>query len=331
MTPRSLRFEARSWLFAMLMSLLYGAGNIQHGLADDFIIAPHLSIGPTGTIYPFLIKELGLSSTNIPTMRYQQVYMSSLFTNASAGSIYVTTLTFYGDSVDPPSNGWTVPSMQINLSTTTNTADNLSSVFAENVGPDDTIVLDRASYALLQVIRFSRPFRYSPPLGNLLLDVRIFDGSDSPFPVSNPFPKMQALNSPSDEVSRLWSTNVMAAAATCSDTAGLKTVIELSPIPSLRAYTSYFGTTTNWVAIEWPTQPTTFVLQRSTSVAANAQWKTVSNAGVFSNATYQRYYFPADSAGAAAFYRLIWPSGLALTRSSGEPKTPASKIDESTR
>jgi hypothetical protein len=267
-------------------------------------------------------------------MRYQQVYNSSLFTNASYGSIYVTTLGFGSEYPGPPPLDWIVPSMQINLSTTSKTADNLSLVFAENVGMDDTIVLTPTSYYFpgnSDTILFNRPFRYTPPLGNLLLDVRIFDGSGDPFPPSDPFPQMQAFNSPTDEVSRVWSTNVNATVASGGDTIGLETLIQLSPIPSLRAYTSYFGTTTNWVAIEWPTQPTTFVLQRSVSVATNPSWQTVSSAGVFSNASFQRYYFPAASAGAAGFYRLVWPSGHGLTRTATAPKAATSNVDESVR
>jgi hypothetical protein len=309
------------------------AGLTYRSCADDFIQAPQPWPFQTGTIFPFLIKETTAYTTNIPTMRYQQVYNSSLFTSASSASIYVSTLAF--GSKDPPQAlDWVVPSMQINLSTTSNTADHLSLVFAENVGSDDTVVLDRTSHIFLandQSILLKRPFRFNPPLGNLLLDVRIFDGSGQPFPPSDPAPQMAAYTSPTDACSRVWSTNVVAPTATGSDSISLWTLIELSPVPSLLAYTSYFGTTTNWVAIEWPTQPTTFVLQRSASIAANAQWQTVSNAGVFSNASFQRYYFPAASAGAGSFYRLVWPSGQALTRITAAPEAAISNIDESIR
>src|ERR1051325_2437582 len=211
--------------------------------ADAFIIGPTPppgSIGgPTevGTIYPFLIKQLDLHPTAPkPTMRYQQVYNSSLFTNLDPSLIYVSTLTFFPHVTEPPICGWTVPQMQVNLSTTMKDADSLSLVFDENVGADDTIVFGPRSYDFpgdRQLILFNKPFRYNPFLGNLLVDVRIFDGS-GPFCKMNPFPNMMAYNSPTDEVSRVWATNVTAASASGSDTIGLDTVIELSPLPSLQ-------------------------------------------------------------------------------------------------
>lgn len=326
----------RPWLL-----ILFLGATSQLCRGDDLIIAPHQGPTGTGTIFPFLIKETCPYCTNKPTMRYQQVYNSSLFTNASHGSIYVTTLTFYGASAASPSVDWIVPSMQINLSTTSKTADNLSMVFAENVGPDDTMVLAPTSYYFPDspdVILFNRPFRYTPPLGNLLLDVRIFDGSGDPFPPPDPFPQMQAYSSPTDECSRVWSTNVTAVTASGGDTIGLDTLIELSPIPSLQAQyvTNYEGTHTNMIIISWPSVPTNFVLQTSREIATAALWKTATN-HVFGAAgpNYLGYdwsiVIPASSAGAAAFYRLVWPNGYALTTTVTVPKPAAPKVDESTR
>ncbi|MCH7805431.1 MAG: hypothetical protein IH937_15290, partial [Acidobacteria bacterium] len=77
----------------------------------------------------------------------------------------------------------TLNDIQINLSTTTMTADNLSATFADNVGADETIVLNRGSLDLSSagangtfdiVVHFDTPFFYDPALGNLLLDVRNF-------------------------------------------------------------------------------------------------------------------------------------------------------------
>src|SRR5258708_5146034 len=116
----------RQWLLILLLGV---AGQECRG--DDFFTGPTAPPGPvggptwTGTILPFLIKETCLFCTNKPTMRYQQVYNSSLFTNGSLGSVYVTTMTFYGDYTNHSTVGWTIPSMQINLSTTSKTADNL--------------------------------------------------------------------------------------------------------------------------------------------------------------------------------------------------------------
>jgi hypothetical protein len=267
-------------------------------------------------------------------MRYQQVYNSSLFSNASPGSIYVTTLTFYGDFVNPPSYGWIVPSMQINLSTTSKTADNLSMVFADNVGSDDTMVLAPTSYTFpgAVTIVFNRPFRYAPPLGNLLLDVRVFDGSGQPFPPEDPFPQMQALTSPTDEVSRVWSTNVMSATASGRDTIGLETLIELSPIPSLQARFLPFvcmGCNTNVIRISWPSYPTNFVLQTTRQLGSNASWGPATNQ-IFESGG-RSIEIPAASAGAQSFYRLVWQAGAAKTQTVSVPGTPATATNQTTR
>src|SRR5438445_8006219 len=85
--------------------------------SDSFVLAPTPS-GPVGnpydtsTVAPFLIWEIGWTS-----MRYQQVYNSSSFTNVDPSLIYITTITFFQDNSKIRFAPWTVD-MQINLSTT---------------------------------------------------------------------------------------------------------------------------------------------------------------------------------------------------------------------
>ena len=62
---------------------LLAAGEAARAQADAFILAPTAHGLPVGTIYPFLIKQTGLSSSPFYTMRWQQVFNSSLFTNVS--------------------------------------------------------------------------------------------------------------------------------------------------------------------------------------------------------------------------------------------------------
>jgi hypothetical protein len=247
-------------------------------------------------------------------MRYQQVYDRSLFTNVSPNLIYVTTLQFFTDPTQTkPIASWTVPSMQINLSTTAKGPGDLSPVFSENVGPDDVVVFGPASQnfpgslTYHQFIQFSRPFTYNPSWGSLLVDVRIFNGSGPPDPL-NINPLLQAYNSPTDQVSRVWATNVAATTASGTDTIGLFTGIQFSPIPSLRVFT-FTNAGTNYIEVDWPTEPMTFHLQQSSQLGKNAMWGLPTNVGgVFvSNQVNQRYYFPASSPGAGAYYRLIWP------------------------
>jgi hypothetical protein len=311
-----MRHLLRTCAFVSLL-LIFGA---QRSRPDDFVLAPWPGPTRTATIYPFLIRVTASNgSTNIPTIRYQQVYSALAFTNVQTSSIYATTMTFRtADLVFYA----TVPSVQINLSTTPKAVDGLSSVFSENVGPDDSVVLGPESYdfgvpgsqggtnePILAV--FERPFRYNPLLGNLLLDVRIFDGRGYNDP-DEFFPALRAYSSPTDWVSRVWATNVSATVADVNDSVGLSTVIQLSPIPSLQSqfYPVYETTRTNIIVISWPSQPSTFVLQRSPILGSNASWQNATNQIFGTPASGQRWIeLRASSAGSAGFYRLVWPSG----------------------
>ena len=80
------------------------------------------------TLIPSTSAAYGLSN-----WRYQQVYDTSQFGAVPAGGAYITALAFRVDA------GWsafaaTLPSVQINLSTTLKAPDGLSTTFANNVG-----------------------------------------------------------------------------------------------------------------------------------------------------------------------------------------------------
>jgi len=279
-------------------------------LADAFVGAPTRAPvgGPadTSSVFPFLVKQMLLSS-----MRYQQIYAASSFTNVPKECTYITTLTFLGDDFQTYAPRWTVTNMQINLSTTVRTVDNLSTNFVENVGADDTVVFGPSSHEFFNVVQrnvylilLDRPFRYNPADGNLLLDIRIFNGSG---PLDLDFPTMDAQNSSTDGVSVVYATNVAATAATTVSTAGLFTVIQFSAIPSLVIYTT--GTTntpTDYIVIDWPSQPSVFRLQKSSKLGTDAIWQTVTST------TGPRYFFPVESAGSAGFFRLVWESSQAV-------------------
>jgi hypothetical protein len=120
--------------------------------------------------------------------RYQQVFAASQFSGIVQGGGWINGMILRsdgGESLGGP--GYSIQSLQINFSTTSKLPDSLSSTFADNVGPDDTIVFgpaNRGAGALyetgsspqpfyeLQAIRFSTPFFYDPLQGNLLLDIR---------------------------------------------------------------------------------------------------------------------------------------------------------------
>ena len=240
-----------------------------------------------------------------PGGRYQQVYDASLFTNLDRSLIYLTSLQF---------SVWTnlaaaEANIQINLSTCARAVDGLSLTFADNVGTNDTKVYGPATIYINgpQVIYFTKPFRYDPSRGNLLVDIRVFSVGNPQPPLD--YPSLWGANVSTDAVSRVWGTNVTATVAMTSDTMGPYLLLQFSPIPSLLLYSSYFGTPTNFVAIEWPTQPSVFQLQNSLLLGGGQNWQPASGGVLFSNYVFQRYYFPANTAGPRKFYRLVWPGG----------------------
>ena len=139
--------------------------------------------GESNLCFPF---DLGDYSFN--SQRYQQVYADSEFRDF-VGPVRITAIAFRPDSQWGNSFAGLLPKIQINLSTTAAVPGRLSPVFLENVGPDDTIVFT-GPLALSSNftgpaggpkdfdirIELKTPFLYDPKAGNLLMDVRNFEG-----------------------------------------------------------------------------------------------------------------------------------------------------------
>jgi hypothetical protein len=129
----------------------------------------------------------------IPSMRYQQVFQSSEF-SAFGGPALITQIAFRPDAVFGNAFSSFLPSVRIDISTTSAAPDTLSSTFASNVGADDRTVYSGSlplSSAFTGfaggpktfdiVINLATPFFYNPAAGNLLLDVRNFGGGSTTF------------------------------------------------------------------------------------------------------------------------------------------------------
>ncbi|HQR05516.1 MAG TPA: PEP-CTERM sorting domain-containing protein [Gemmatales bacterium] len=151
---------------------------------------------------PFNISDFGRTS-----QRVQQVYASSQF-SSFGGPALITAISFRTDITFGSAFSTTLPSMQINLSTTSALPDGLSSTFASNVGSDDSMVYNGAltlsstntggpPHNFDIVITLQTPFLYDPALGNLLMDVRNFGAGTTT--------QFDAENTLGDSVSRLYS------------------------------------------------------------------------------------------------------------------------------
>ncbi|BAZ52788.1 hypothetical protein NIES4103_54530 [Nostoc sp. NIES-4103] len=205
------------------------------GLAQAAIIVPNGLEATEGNInngWPFGLGFQG---------RYQQVYSASEFASLSVPQL-ISQITFRPDSDFGNQGAFssTLSNILINLSTTTSTPDNLSSIFANNVGADNVTVYSGS--LLLEsadegpdagpknfdiVINLQNPFLYDPTKGNLLLDVKNFAGGNTiQFDAQG---NLDIING--DSVSRQWSFDPNFATANGQDTIGLVTKFTFKSVP----------------------------------------------------------------------------------------------------
>jgi hypothetical protein len=166
--------------------------------------------GDAGNLFPLFSDK---------PMRYQQVFDAGQFSRLTPGGGLINRIAFRGHGPGTPFTG-TVPQLQVNLSTTSKSPDNLSSTFAENVGPDDTQVFSGPLQTAVTftgnptnfevVINFTTPFNYDPAKGNLLLDVRNAQGGVEVPPLDQ---ELDGTNATGDSVSRVYNYGNVAATA----------------------------------------------------------------------------------------------------------------------
>jgi hypothetical protein len=147
-------------------------------------------------------------------IRYQQVYDHSQFAGFAAGGEYITQIAF---RVHSPGIAFSasIGTLQVNLSTTPKAPEALSATFADNIGPDDTVVFPAASVdfstsvsgpadgpqAFDLVLTFATPFHYDPAQGNLLVDIRNSTGATHD-PANDQ--QIDAVSSGGDSTSRVY-------------------------------------------------------------------------------------------------------------------------------
>jgi hypothetical protein len=126
--------------------------------------------------------------------------------------------------------------VQIDFSTTTRNPDDLSTTYASNVGPDETIVYSGPlaigagpSTDFLIHIHFQAAFLYDPRAGNLLMDVRNFMAAPPPrFP---PNAAIYAWNIAGDTTSTVYGYDVNSPTASFLTTKGLAAGFTYTPVP----------------------------------------------------------------------------------------------------
>jgi hypothetical protein len=169
--------------------------------------------------------------------RYQQVYGASDFAALTpSGGGFLIEIQFRMDSVFGFGFSEVAHDLQVNFSTTARGPDQLSAVFSENIGPDETTGFraDQFRFSATPTtispqpfsitIGLTQPFFYDPAQGNLLLDMR----SSSPFIPT--IPHFDAWNRPGDSVSRAVGLYNSDSARTI-DTAGIVTEFSFRAVP----------------------------------------------------------------------------------------------------
>ncbi len=286
--------------YQWLSFLIYSVALRTHGQDAILVVVPDDSASQDANSQspvPFIARSV----------RYQQAYDASQFQAISGSDLnWITGIYFRADATT--GFGVDLPSVQVNLSTTQRGPDTLSTVFADNVGLDDITVFgpgrlqtsavggNPAPFVFL--LDLSTPFVYDPQAGNLLLDIRIFQGNTNLF--LNPL--LDGWDRTNDSVSRVYWGGVNASTGAV-DSFGLATLFVLQPVPMLRILQE-----SNSVVIAWPIQPNVFVLQSTAELGPQSNWQQVTNETVEFPPS-RRLTLPRDSIGATKFFRLIWESG----------------------
>jgi len=159
----------------------------------DQIVAPSgqvLTEGTSANVHPFGMDSTDpLNNSPLVSQRYQRARSASAFSGLG-GPVTIEGISFRPNAEYGSDFPTTLSDIQISPSTTSRALDELTAVFADNVGSDETIIVGRGSLALSSA--FSGPidapkdidiyiglhtaFVYDPGVRNLLLDVSNYAG-----------------------------------------------------------------------------------------------------------------------------------------------------------
>jgi hypothetical protein len=227
-----MKLESCHRLGLLLFSLLLMNG--QTSLAEERAISVY---GP-----PQAITVHNGNSSSAPfdgPGRFQQVYDASIFSvRLPPNPGWIRQLVFHIDPGFGRNIFTTIWDVQLNLSTTLRSPDSLSSVFDENVGQDNTMVLNDSvlvSAGPGTSVLFDLPdhrFFYDPARGNLLVDFRIYRGVESVPPSVYGAILLDGFDTMGDSVSWVYAGgNPNLRTSGQARTFGLATEIVMIPVP----------------------------------------------------------------------------------------------------
>ena len=221
--------------WATLCSVLCGA--IAQGAVEIIPVPSTGADGPTASATPFVFNAIQTST------RYQQVYDAAAFSAIGQEGGLITSL-FWGSDLIFGRGDWGayLPRVDILLAITPRGPDQLSSIFAENLGASPASIVHTGPLLLVSGGRGSRvdlpfqtPFSYNPANGNLLLEIRVYEPTCCiGVPQLNVGP-LDAYDVIGDAVSRVYGGGVDATAGSV-DTLGLTTYFVVTPVPEPAAW-----------------------------------------------------------------------------------------------
>ena len=183
--------------------------------------------GPSNNGYPYNINEFGIGS-----MRYQQVYAANQFGGLSG---IITRIAFRPDESTGRAFSTSGIDTEIRLSHTSKAPQGLSTTFANNIGPDETLVYGGllslssiGSNSFFDIfIDIADVFAYNGT-DNLLMDIKVFNS-----------PRTTQFDSAGTDVGvggtpytdRLWATDVNATTGSSGGDDGYVTQFTIGAIP----------------------------------------------------------------------------------------------------
>lgn len=208
-------------------------------------VQPHSGLAQSGqnVSVPFPGDSEGNTFSTIPftagpqtSLRFQQLYDFAGDDIAGIqGPFLIRSISFREDATHQFGFTSYFADFQLNLSTTSRSDDGLSTVFSENVGADDRVVIPRGEFrigASQVIIRLATPFLFDPREGNLLLDIRNYGGGGTGWgipPFAGPA-YLDALSALEDGVSSVSATSINALSGSTS-TLGLVTTFHMTQVP----------------------------------------------------------------------------------------------------
>jgi len=269
-----------------------------------------------------------LTFGKLTPVRYQQIFAASQFSQLPPGGSFISVITFRADCSSADTVG--IPNLQINLSTSLKAPDQLSMVFADNIGPDETMVFGPEPFSTppycgtncpctfihSRYLALESPFLYNPANGNLLMELRIsamnYGGR-----------KLDAQDTTNDSVSCIASFSLQDTTATVMRTAGVITYFRFDSLPSLESKIE-----TNTFILKIPLYPGGFHLQDANFLSNNILWNNyplqTEKIGIYNYAR-----IPLNRGVSAQYFRLFWqnpgvpPISLAAPSALAPPTPPA--------